>query len=94
MSGNRRKEQNLDFKEHYFNVWQQVWNLHKKYFGIQQQDDTKWEKFHKDCEMLSKSYSDKPEQEFINNLLCVVMVELERSDKRNAETPKTPETQS
>lgn len=84
----------MDFKEHYFNAWQQVWNLHKKYFGIQQQDDAKWEKFHKDCEMLSKSYSDKPEQEFINNLLCVVMVELERSDKRNAETPKTPETQS
>ena len=83
----------MDFKEQYFNVWQQVWGLHKKYFGIQQQDDASWEQFHKDCQKLSKLYDNKPEQEFINNLLCVVMVELERSGKRNARTPEVSETQ-
>lgn len=83
----------MNFKEHYFSAWQQVWNLHKKYFGIQQQDDTSWEQFHKDCQKLSKLYDNKPEQEFINNLLCVIMIELERSGKRNARTPEVSETQ-
>ena len=83
----------MDFKEQYFDVWQQVWSIHKKYSGIQQQDDTSWEQFHKDCQKLSKLYDNKPEQEFINNLLCVGMVELERSGKRNARTPEVSETQ-
>lgn len=78
----------MDFKEQYFNVWQQVWNLHKKYHGIRQQDEERWKQLNDECEMLDNQYSGRPEQRFVQSLLLGVVAELER-EARYGETEAT-----
>ena len=39
MTNERRQ---MGFKEQYFDIWQQVWSLHKKYYVIQEQDEKRW----------------------------------------------------
>lgn len=41
----------MGFKEQYFDIWQQVWSLHKKYYVIQEQDAEILKNFSKDMEM-------------------------------------------
>lgn len=71
----------LDFKQQYFSIWQEVWSLHKKYHGIQQQDEQRWQQLDRECEELDKRYADKPEQKFLRSLLLAVVAELEGSAK-------------
>ena len=71
----------LDFKQQYFSIWQEVWGLHKRFYGIQQQDEQRWQQFDQECEELDKRYADKPEQKFLQSLLLAVCAELERSAK-------------
>lgn len=73
----------LDFKQEYFSIWQEVWTLHKKYFGIRQQDE-RWQQLDRECESIDKKYQGKPEQKFLQSLLLSVVAELERSkDEKN-----------
>ena len=71
----------MDFKQQYFSIWQEVWSLHKKYHGIQQQDEQRWQLLDRECEELDKRYADKPEQKFLRSLLLAVVAELERESK-------------
>lgn len=71
----------LDFKQEYFSIWQEVWTLHKKYFGIQQQDEQKWQELDQACEQLDEKYRGEPEQKFAESLLLAVCAELERRAK-------------
>lgn len=71
----------MSFKEEYFEIWQQVWNLHKKYFGASADDEKAWQELDKECELLDKKYQGK-EQKFLQSLLLAVCAELERSAKK------------
>ncbi|MGO4948354.1 hypothetical protein ACTQ50_18665 [Blautia sp. Sow4_E7] len=71
----------MDFKQEYFSIWQEVWTLHKKYFGIQQQDEQRWQQLDQECAELDKRYADKPERKFLQSLLLAVCAELERESK-------------
>lgn len=71
----------MDFKQQYFTIWQEVWALHKRYHGIQQQDEQKWQELDKECEQLDKQYADKRERQFLQSLLLAVCAELERESK-------------
>lgn len=71
----------LDFKQQYFDVWTAVWNLHKKYHGIRQQDEQRWQRLDRECAELDKRYADKPERKFLQSLLLAVCAELERESK-------------
>lgn len=71
----------LDFKQQYFSIWQEVWTLHKKYFGIQQQDEQKWQELDQACEQLDEKYRGETEQKFAESLLLAVCAELERRAK-------------
>ena len=71
----------LDFKQRYFQIWQEVWGLHKKYFGIRQQDEQRWQLLDRECEALDAKYKGTSEQVFLQSLLLAVTAELERSAK-------------
>lgn len=43
----------MGFKEQYFDIWQQVWSLHKKYYVIQEQDEKRWKQLNDECEAMS-----------------------------------------
>ena len=42
----------MGFKEQYFDIWQQVWSLHKKYYVIQEQDEKRWKQLNDECEAM------------------------------------------
>lgn len=71
----------MNFKEQYFDVWTAVWNLHKKYHGIRQQDEQRWQQLNRECETLDKKYEGQLEQKFVQSLLLAVVGELERESK-------------
>lgn len=71
----------MSFKEEYFEIWQQVWNLHKKFYGTQQQDAQRWQQFDQECEKLHDHYKNTPQQKFVENLLLSVVSELEERSK-------------
>ena len=71
----------LDFKQEYFSIWQEVWTLHKKYFGIRQQDEQRWQQLDRECEKLHDQYKDAPQQKFVESLLLSVVSELEERSK-------------
>lgn len=71
----------LDFKQQYFSIWQEVWTLHKKYFGIQQQDEQRWQQLDQECEKLHDQYKNAPQRKLIESLLLSVVSELEERSK-------------
>lgn len=81
----------MNFKEQYFDIWQQVWGLHKKYHGIRQQDEECWKQLNDECETLDARFKGQSEQKFMQSLLLAVIAELER-EARYAETAGTATT--
>ena len=69
----------MSFKEEYFSIWQEVWTLHKKYFGVSADNEEAWQRLDKECELLDKKYQGK---KFLQSLLLAVCAELERSAKK------------
>lgn len=79
----------MDFKEQYFNVWQQVWGIHKHFYGIRQQDEETWKALNKSCEQIDQQFAGQPEQRFVQDLLLAVSAELERRSKDGKEATGT-----
>ena len=71
----------MDFRTQYFEIWQQAWNLHKKYYNIRADDEQKWQQLDKECEQLHGQYKKRPQQKFVESLLLSVIAELERESK-------------
>lgn len=71
----------MDFKQTYFGIWQEVWSLHKRYHGIQQQDEQRWQQLDRECEELHNQYKNTPQQKFVESLLLSVVRELEERSK-------------
>ena len=78
----------MDFKTQYFQIWQQVWNLHEKYYNIRADDEAAWQMLNRECEQLDQQYKNKPEQRFVQSLLLGIIAELER-EARHGETAGT-----
>ena len=74
----RRK---LDFKKQYFSIWQEVWTLHKKYFGVSANNEEAWQQLDVECEALDAKHKGRPEQKFLRSLLLAVCAELEERSK-------------
>lgn len=83
----------MGFKEQYFDIWQQVWSLHKKYYVIQEQDEKRWKQLNDECEAIDNQYSGRPEQRFVQSLLLGVVAELEREASHEGKTEATTTTQ-
>ena len=84
-------KEHMDFRTQYFEIWQQAWSLHKKYFGIQQRDEQRWKQLNDECETLDARFKVQSEQKFMQSLLLAVIAELER-EARYAETAGTATT--
>lgn len=82
----------MNFKEQYFQIWQQGWGIHKRFYGIRQQDEERWKELNNECEQLDRQCRNRPEQRFLQSLLLAIVGELERSSK-DAETAGTTTTQ-
>ena len=77
-----RGRENIGFlSKNSFSIWQEVWTLHKKYFGIRQQDEQRWQQLDRECEKLHDQYKDAPQQKFVESLLLSVVSELEERSK-------------
>ena len=79
----------MDFKEQYFGSWQQVWGIHKRFYGIRQQDEETWKALNKSCEQIDQQFAGQPEQKFAQDLLLAVSAELERRSKDGTEATGT-----
>ena len=82
----------MDFKKQYFTIWTAVWNLHKRYHGIQEQDEEQWKQLTDESEAICKKYERTPEGKFVESLLLAVIGELSRESKKQATeiAPKAP----
>lgn len=82
----------MGFKEQYFDIWQQVWSLHKKYYAIQEQDEKRWKQLINESEAIFQKYEHTPEGKFVESLLLAVIGELSRESKKQATeiAPKAP----
>ena len=82
----------MDFKKQYFTIWTAVWNLHKRYHGIQESDEKRWKQLTDESEAICQKYEHTPEGKFVESLLLAVIVELSRESKKQATeiAPKAP----
>ena len=72
----------MDFKQQYFSIWQEVWSLHKRFYGASADDEEVWQQLDVECEALDAKHKGQPEQQFLQSLLLAVCAELERSAKK------------
>ena len=71
----------MDFKQTYFSIWQEIWNLHKKYAFISKDDIPQWENLTMEASRIHDKYSDSVGAKFAEALLFAVTAEI--VEKRN-----------
>lgn len=76
-----RKEVKID----YWNIYKDVWNFHKKYADVKE-DDAYWESVANESVSISKKYN---ECRFVIDLLLAVVKELERIYKEMRNSAET-----
>lgn len=81
----------MDFKEQYFDVWQEAWIFHKQ-FANMDGTDKEWDAVVNVSDEIVEEYKNKPGYEFMKNLILSILNELERVDKqRQMQEVKTNE---
>lgn len=71
----------MTFKQEYGKIYGQVWDLHRKHFGISDSDQA-WDSLLADVDQLYKPYRNTPYYEFVKKLVLAVLGEIEDSIKR------------
>ncbi len=69
-----------------YGMFTSCWKLYKKFAGIQQTEDVKWQQFINESDSIARSYDNN---RFVRDLLLATTQELERQskgDESNAET--------
>ena len=70
------------FKEStYWSIWGDCCNLHKAFFGIQEDDTPAWEQLFQAAEAFGKKYAVTPEKQFAQNLILLVVNEIDQKAK-------------
>lgn len=65
----------------YWTIWADCCNLHKAFFGIQEDDTPAWEQLFQTAEAFGKKYAVTPEKQFAQNLILLVVNEIEQKAK-------------
>lgn len=65
----------------YWTIWADCCNLHKAFFGIQEDDTPSWEKAVGAATEIQKKYKQTPEAKFAEALTLLVVSELEHKAK-------------
>ena len=71
----------MDFKQTYFSIWQDIWNLHKKYAFISKDDIPQWENLTMEAKQIHDKYTDSVGAKFAEALLISVTAEIDRKAK-------------
>ena len=72
----------MNFKESvYFKIYSEIWNLHKKYYGCDDLDDT-WKRLIDDSQEVYEKYKNLPQGKFAKKLLVATLGELERCSRK------------
>lgn len=71
----------MDFKQTYFSIWQEIWNLHKKYAFISKDDIKQWENLTMEASRIHDKYADSVGTKFAEALLFAVTAEIDRKAK-------------
>lgn len=71
----------MDFKKDYFDLWEKAWNFHKKYSNVSGTDEF-WERAVNEFGKIMKEYENRPQHDFMKDLMLAVISEIERTDKR------------
>lgn len=71
----------MDFKQTYFSIWQEIWNLHKKYAFISKGDISQWENLTMEANQIHDKYADSVGEKFAEALLIAVTAEIDRKAK-------------
>ena len=71
----------MDFKQTYFSIWQEIWNLHKKYAFISKDDISQWENLTMEANQIHDKYADSAGEKFAEGLLFAVTAEIDRKAK-------------
>lgn len=66
-----------------FNIYADVWSLHKKFFDIEADDDAMWEKYIKESDDICKKYCNN---NLSRDLICAVTRNLEERSKEKKAT--------
>nr|UVX37576.1 MAG: hypothetical protein [Bacteriophage sp.] len=74
-----------NFKDMYFSIWQEAWAIHKRFFGIAEDDTPAWEQLFQAVEAFGKKYAVTPEKQFAQNLVLLVSNEIEQKAKGGKE---------
>lgn len=78
----------MNFKEIYFNVWQDIWNFHKKYALVDLNDDQTWKVLTEEADKLHEKYARQAQGDFANGLLLAVVAEIDKKARHNIERVK------
>ncbi len=78
----------MNFKEIYFNVWQDIWNFHKKYALVDLNDDQTWKALTEEADKLHEKYARQAQGDFANGLLLAVVAEIDKKARHNIERVK------
>lgn len=70
----------MNFKEQYFDAWQEAWRFHKKFYDNDGSDQT-WDQIVDASGEIVKEYDSKQTYGFVKDLVLAVLGELERMDK-------------
>lgn len=72
----------MEFKKSsYWSIWGDCCNLHKAFFGIQEDDTPSWEKVVGSATEIQKKYKQTPEAKFAEALILLIVSELEHKAK-------------
>lgn len=70
------------FKEStYWRIWADCCNLHKAFYGIEENDTASWEKAVATASEIQEKYKQTPEARFVESLTLLVVSELEHISK-------------
>lgn len=70
----------MDFKEQYFDAWQEAWRFHKKFYDNDGSDKT-WEQIVNESSETVRKYMGRSQYDFMKDLILAIISEIERVDK-------------
>lgn len=74
----------MNFKQQYFNIWGEAYQLHKQFAGRVDADE-EWRDLIETSEKIMKEHETEPQSDFMRSLLLAVLTEIERADKQKKE---------
>ena len=77
----------MDFKEQYFDAWQEAWRFHKKFYDNDGSDKT-WEQIVNESSEAVRKYMGRSQYDFMKDLILAIISEIERVDKRKRKESK------